>query len=200
MALTPTKQTTSLGWHWSENKQEWQLARIAEADRLNHAYVVGATGSGKTKFLEWLIRQDITYRQGCGVIDPHGDLVDDLCAYLAVEQADRGVTFLRDQVVVIDVTDPQRSVAFNPIERLPGVPAGEQAAELISSFRKIWADSWGVRMEDLLRNSLIALTEAGLSLVALPAFLTDTAYRKQGHRLPDASHRQRLFRTFRAPL
>ena len=178
MSTALAKESTALGWTWSENKEEWQLARIAEADRLIHMYVVGATGSGKTKFLESLIRQDIDSRQGCGIIDPHGDLIDDLCAYLAVSGLKQGEEFLREGIVLIDMTNPHSTVAFNPIEQLPGIPAGEQAAELISSFRRIWADSWGVRMEDLLRNSLIALSEAQLSLVSLPRFLTDTTFRK----------------------
>ena len=169
--------TTALGWYWSDREREWQLAQIAASDRLTHMYVVGATGSGKTKFLESLIRQDIDTGQGFGVIDPHGDLIDDLCAYLAMSGIKQGEEFLRERVVLIDLTNSHSTVAFNPIEQLPGVPAGEQAAELISSFRKIWSDSWGVRMEDLLRNSLIALSEAQLSLVALPRFLTDTAFR-----------------------
>ena len=178
MSTALAKESTALGWSWSDNKEEWQLARIAEQDRLIHMYVVGATGSGKTKFLESLIRQDIDSRQGCGIIDPHGDLIDDLRAYLAVEGLKQGEEFLREQIVLIDLTDPHQTVAFNPIEQFPGIPAGEQAAELISSFRRIWADSWGVRMEDLLRNSLIALSEAQLSLVSLPRFLTDTTFRK----------------------
>ena len=178
MSTTLAKESTALGWSWSEDKDEWQLARIAEVDRLIHMYVVGATGSGKTKFLESLIRQDIDARQGLGVIDPHGDLIDDLCAYLAVTGLKQDEVFLREGIVLIDMTNPHSTVAFNPIEQLPGIPAGEQAAELISSFRRIWADSWGVRMEDLLRNSLIALSEAQLSLVSLPRFLTDTTFRK----------------------
>ncbi len=177
--MTAIKAETALGWYWSDAKQEWQLARIAEADRLIHCYVIGASGSGKTKFLESLIRQDIDAGQGCGVIDPHGDLIEDLKGYLAVVGQSKGEAWLRERVVLIDLADPYQTVAFNPIEQLPGVPAGEQAAELISSFRKIWSDSWGVRMEDLLRNSLIALSEAQLSLVELPPFLTDTGFRTQ---------------------
>ena len=177
--MTPTKSETALGWYWSDTKDEWQLARIAEADRLIHCYVIGASGSGKTKFLESLIRQDIDAGQGCGVIDPHGDLIEDLKGYVALLGAKKGEAWLREHVVLMDLADPHQTVAFNPIEQLPGIPAGEQAAELISSFRKIWSDSWGVRMEDLLRNSLIALSEAERSLVDLPHFLTDTAFRDQ---------------------
>ena len=82
-------------------------------------------------------------------------------------------------MVLVDLADPRQTVTFNPIEQLPGVSAGEQAAELIAAFKKIWADSWGVRMEDLLRNSLIALSEAERALVDLPAFLTDAGFRSE---------------------
>ena len=169
----------ALGWYWSETQQEWQLARIADEDRLLHCYVIGASGSGKTKFLEYLIRQDLAAGRGCGVIDPHGDLIEDLKGYVLTLAGQRGPDFLRSQVVLVDLTDPRQTVTFNPIEQLPGVTAGEQAAELIAAFKKIWADSWGVRMEDLLRNSLIALSEAERSLVDLPAFLTDAAFRQR---------------------
>jgi len=135
--MTAIKAETALGWYWSDAKQEWQLARIAEADRLIHCYVIGASGSGKTKFLESLIRQDIDAGQSCGVIDPHGDLIEDLKGYLAVVGHAKGEAWLREHVVLVDLADPHQTVAFNPIEQLPGVPAGEQAAELISSFRKI---------------------------------------------------------------
>lgn len=68
------KRTLDLGWYWSENKEEFQLAKIEEKDRSTHFYVVGATGTGKTKFLEYLVKQDIEKRNGFGVIDPQGIL------------------------------------------------------------------------------------------------------------------------------
>ena len=70
--------TLDLGWYWSENKEEHQMAKIAQKDRATHLYVIGATGAGKTKFLEFLIQQDIENGNGFGVIDPHGDLVEDI--------------------------------------------------------------------------------------------------------------------------
>ena len=73
----------NLGWYWSENKHEWQMAKIRESDRRTHFYVVGASGTGKSKFLEWLIRQDVAKGNGFGVIDPHGDLIEDVKGYLA---------------------------------------------------------------------------------------------------------------------
>jgi len=167
----------SLGWYYSENKEEFQLAKIAETDRASHFYVIGATGTGKTKFLEYLIRQDIEKGNGLGVIDPHGDLIEDIKGFLILryEPDDAEIS---DRVILIDPTEPDFTVTFNPLEKIPGVPVAEQANELISAFRKIWSDSWGVRMEDLMRNSLIALGEADLTLTELPQFLTNRAVRQ----------------------
>ncbi|OYV46027.1 MAG: hypothetical protein B7X10_05240 [Burkholderiales bacterium 21-58-4] len=68
--------TLDLGWRYSEDRNEFQMAKVGQRDRGTHMYVIGATGSGKTKFLEFLISQDIKERHGFGVIDPHGDLVE----------------------------------------------------------------------------------------------------------------------------
>jgi len=171
------KRGLAIGWYYSENKQEFQLARIAEKDRAGHFYVIGATGTGKTKFLEFLILQDIEKQNGFGVIDPHGDLIEDIKGFLACYHYYQDPEVF-DRVVLIDPTDPEFTVAFNPLEELPNVSVAEQVSELIEAFRKIWKGSWGVRMEDLMRNSLIALGEAGLTLVDLPHFLTDRDFRK----------------------
>lgn len=166
-----------LGWYYSESEGRYQLAKIAEPDRSNHFYVIGATGTGKTKLLEYFIQQDIDIENGFGVIDPHGDLIEDIKGFLVLRYNADSLD-ISERVVLVDPTDPDYTVTFNPLERTPGVPAAEQANELISAFKKIWADSWGVRMEDLLRHSLIALEEAGLTLAELPRFLTDRGIRK----------------------
>jgi hypothetical protein len=168
-----------LGWYYSETKDEFQMAKLAEKDRATHLYVIGATGTGKTKFLEFLIQQDIEKGNGFGVIDPHGDLIEDIKGFLACWYDQSGDDKeLSDRVVLIDPTDPALTVTFNPLEKLPNVSIAEQAGELVSSFRKIWSDSWGVRMEDLMRNSLIALGEAELTLAELPQFLTNRGFRE----------------------
>jgi hypothetical protein len=165
----------NLGWYWSENKQEWQLAKIRDEDRKIHFYIVGASGTGKSKFLEFLIRQDIAKGNGFGVIDPHGDLVEDVKGYLALTLPKE---VLEERVVLIDPTDEKYTVAFNPLEKLEGVSSAEIAAELVEAFKKIWIDAWGARMEDLLRNTLIALIEAELTLDNLPRFLIDDDFRE----------------------
>jgi hypothetical protein len=169
------EDVVNLGWYWSENKQEWQLAKIRDEDRKIHFYVVGASGTGKSKFLEFLIRQDIAKGNGFGVIDPHGDLVEDVKGYLALTLPKE---VLEEKVVLIDPTDQNYTVAFNPLEKLEGISSAEIAAELVEAFKKIWIDAWGARMEDLLRNTLIALIEAELTLDNLPRFLIDDDFRE----------------------
>jgi len=171
--------TLDLGWYWSENKDEYQMAKIDQKDRATHLYVIGATGAGKTKFLEFLIQQDIENGNGFGVIDPHGDLVEDIKGFLACRYKDYGdEKEISEKVVLIDPTDPDFTVTFNPLEKITGVPIAEQANELISAFKKIWSDSWGVRMEDLLRNSLISLGEAEFTLAELSPFLNRRTFRE----------------------
>jgi hypothetical protein len=170
-----TEDIISLGWHWSERKQKWQMAKIREKDRLTHFYVVGASGTGKSKFLEFLIRQDIVKGNGFGVIDPHGDLIEDVKGYLAFALSEGE---LEERVLLIDPTDERYTVAFNPLEKLERISSAEIAAELVEAFKKIWFDAWGARMEDLLRNTLISLIEANLTLTDLPRFLIDEDFRE----------------------
>jgi hypothetical protein len=194
-----TPGALDLGWYWSENKEEFQMAKIAEKDRATHLYVIGATGTGKTKFLEFLIEQDIEKGNGFGVIDPHGDLIEDIKGFLACRYEETGdEKELSERVILIDPTDPNSTVTFNLLEKLPNVSVAEQASELVSAFKKIWSDSWGPRMEDLMRNSLTALGEAGLTLADLPHFLTERAFRQDVVQRVEHPIAQQYFQRFDA--
>ena len=171
------EKTLDLGWHYSENKDEFQLAKIAEKDRATHLYVVGATGTGKTKFLEYLIKQDIEKGNGFGVIDPHGDLIEDVKGFLILQYSPDDPE-LSDKVILIDPTDPNFTVTFNPLERIPGISEAELASELVGALKTIWKDSWGARMEEMLINSFIALSENNMTLAELPLLLTDYYFRE----------------------
>jgi hypothetical protein len=172
-----SEKTLDLGWHYSENKDEFQLAKIAEKDRATHLYVVGATGTGKTKFLEYLIKQDIEKGNGFGVIDPHGDLIEDVKGFLILQYSPDDPE-LSDKVILIDPTDPNFTVTFNPLERIPGISEAELASELVGALKTIWKDSWGARMEEMLINSFIALSENNMTLAELPLLLTDYYFRE----------------------
>src|SRR5918996_154338 len=168
-----------LGWYYSAEKDQLQMAKIPLKDRAIHMYVIGASGSGKTKFLEFPIQQDIRLGNGFGIIDPHGDLIDETIGFLAQYYDQTHDDSIFDRVVLVDPTDPKSTVAFNPLEVLPNTEPIEQAQELVMVFKSMWPDAWGARMEDLFRNALIALGEAGLTLAQMPAFLTVQSFRSQ---------------------
>lgn len=163
----------SLGEYYDPQKDKLSLVRIKEEDRLCHMYVVGATGTGKSKFLEFLIRQDIEKENGFGIIDPHGDLIEDVKEYLALFHKEE----IEEKILYIDPADERYTVYFNPLEKTEEALPASIAAELVEAFKKIWKDSWGARMEDLMRNTFIALIEAEKTLVDLPRFLTDEDFR-----------------------
>jgi hypothetical protein len=137
--------------------------------RTTHMYVVGASGSGKSSLLKNLIAQDITCKMGLCVIDPHGDLVYDMVAQLGKRST---------ETVMLDLADTEHMLAYNPLERREGVLVAEQVAKLVLAFKRIWADSWGARMEDILRHTLTLLIEQGYTLAEFERVLADADFRE----------------------
>ena len=160
---------------------------VVSVDALrSHAYVVGGTGTGKSRLLRVLIEQDIAAGHGVCLIDPHGDLCDALIRYLATLPASHPA---RTRTVLVDPTAPDWAVGFNPLDIPHGDDIYPHVLELLAVFEKLWGDSWGARMEDLMRNSFITLAEHGLTLLEVPRLLTDDAFRAQlvaGLRSPEA--------------
>ena len=140
----------------------------------SHAYLVGGTRTGKSRLLRLLIEQDIDAGHGLCVIDPHGDLYEELVTYLATLPSSHEAL---KKVILIDPTDPDWAVGFNPLEVSQGEEIYPHVLELITVFEKLWGDSWGARMEDLMRNSFITLAEHGLTLLEMPRLLTDSDFR-----------------------
>ena len=140
------------------------------ADRRHHTYIIGKTGSGKTTLLRNLIAQDIEAGRGVGVIDPHGDLAEELLDCIP--------SWRTDDVVYFNPADLEYPIGFNVLE---GVPADRRhlvAAGVVSAFKHIWADSWGPRLEYIFYNALAALLDAGDStLLGVVRLLANDGYR-----------------------
>ncbi|MBI3421290.1 MAG: ATP-binding protein [Candidatus Sungbacteria bacterium] len=151
-----------------------QLKGISQAHRGSHCSIVGSTGVGKTKFIESLILQDLEWGRPFCLIDPHVDLYNAIKAhFVAREDPDD----LSRDIILIDPTDPENTATFNPLEVTEDTAPDELANELIFVFKKLWANAWGPRMEDIMRWSMVALAERGLTLYELPPLLTDLAFR-----------------------
>src|SRR5438105_9716980 len=86
--------------------------RLDPADRNTHMHVIGSSGSGKSKFLEWMIRGDLDNRQGFALLDPHGSLYEEVVNYCAHHVLDR-------EVVLLNLSSPDHVIGFNPFQRSP---------------------------------------------------------------------------------
>ncbi|MGH9459932.1 MAG: type IV secretory system conjugative DNA transfer family protein [Vicinamibacteria bacterium] len=124
---------------------------IKQADRRAHMYTIGKTGTGKSTLLETLIQQDIQAGRGVALLDPHGDLAEKVQAAIPEER--------RKDLIDFYVPDMVRPLGFNPLANVPSEKRPLVAAGLLEVFRKIWADSWGPRLEHILRNCLLTLLD-----------------------------------------
>jgi len=158
-----------------------EKAYLDEESRLKHVYILGSTGSGKTKLIESMIQQDIQKEKGFGLIDLHGDLSKNILKYLAFLLDDRNrlafLEYLSEKLILIEPFNQQGVIGFNPLEAKGAAPFS-LAVELLAIFKKIWQGSyWGPRMEELLRNVFLSLSENGLTLLEAPPLLTDSTFR-----------------------
>ena len=153
--------------------------------RPQHLGILGLSGSGKTHFIEHLIRQDIEQQIGFVVFDVHGDLAEHVTAFLAERGSFDSEVYAR--TVIIEPFDPDRSFGFNPLEPTPNTSPFLQAQEFAYILRRRWEeDHLGPRTQELLRNSLFTLSVSGETLLRLPKLLTQRRTRdKLVERLPD---------------
>ena len=160
---------------------------ISIGDALYHTVLLGPTGAGKSTALAHLALADIAAGRGVLLIDPKTDLVADILARIPEQR--------RDDVVVIDPTS-SRPVGINPLARAQaarsapsssggGVLGGGASPELVAdtvlaTFKGVFAESWGVRVEQVLSAALVTLARTpGATLVDLPLVLTNAAYRQR---------------------
>lgn len=153
-------------------RNEAQKFGIKDKDRRCHFYVIGRTGMGKTTLLENLIISDIYSNKGLALIDPHGDF--------ALKILDSIPSWRVNDVVYFNPADIEHPFAFNLLENVNPDHKHLVASSLISVFKKIWADSWGPRLEHILRNSILALLEyPGSTLLGIIKLLTHEEFRVQ---------------------
>jgi hypothetical protein len=140
------------------------------ADRRAHLYIIGKTGTGKSTLISNLARQDAVHGEGFALLDPHGDLVEQVLRAMPEER--------RTDLIYFNVPDTANLPAFNPLEAPQAGFRPLVASGLISVFKKIWAEFWGPRMEYVLRNTLLALLELpGSTLLDVPRMLDDATFR-----------------------
>lgn len=156
---------------------EEREVRITKDDRRRHLYMIGQTGTGKSVFLQNMIKQDIENGEGVAVLDPHGDMVEKILSFIPKERV--------KDVIYFNPADTERPLGLNMLEFDPKYPEQKTFAanETINIFKKLWAaipEAFGPMFEQYMRNALLLIMddpESGSTLLEVPKVLTDEEFR-----------------------
>lgn len=142
---------------------------IKRKDRRRHMYIIGKTGTGKSTLIANMVINDMRNGEGVAVIDPHGDLIETILDYVPANRI--------NDVVYLNPGNAESIFHLNPLE------AGDTHKDLVSSgivaiFQKLYANSWGPRLEYILRNTILSLLDyPNATLLMVPLVLTDPTFR-----------------------
>jgi len=122
---------------------------IKQHDRSGHIYCLGKTGVGKSTLLLNLAISDVILGKGLGIIDPHGDISETILDYIPQSRI--------NDVIYFNPADIEYPIAFNPLSGIDAKHHHLVASNIIGTLKKIWIDSWGPRLEHILRNAILTL-------------------------------------------
>jgi hypothetical protein len=138
-------------------------------DRGRHIYVLGQTGVGKTKILELMCLSDIFYDEGFAVIDPHGDFALNMLSFIPERR-------IKD-VVYFNPADSEHPIGFNPLEVTDPAFKTQTSSELVGVMKRLF-DSWGPRLEYILRYTILALLDyPNSTILDITRMLTEKKFR-----------------------
>lgn len=147
---------------------------MLKKDRTRHHYVIGKSGTGKSVFLAYMARQDVQAGEGICVIDPHGDLVEDILMYVPKERA--------KEIIVFDPADSERPMALNILEAHTPDEMDRASLDATEIFIKLYGDEiFGPRIQHYFRNGCLSLMEDqedGATLIDVPRLFVDEAFLK----------------------
>ena len=138
--------------------------------RMRHVHVVGASGSGKSTLLTRMILEDLARGEGLAVLDPHGDLVDEILSRFPEDR--------ENDLILFDPGDEEVSLGWNMLEARSETEKTLLASDLVGVFRR-FSTSWGDLINSVLANAILAFLEsdAGGTLLDLRRFLVDRDFR-----------------------
>ena len=143
---------------------------IKDADRRRHLWAIGKTGTGKSTLIANMAIDDMKKGRGVAIIDPHGDLSDIILDYVPASRM--------NDVVYFNPIDRDRPVRLNILEVKNPAQRELIVSGIVAIFNKLYGHSWGPRLEYILRNTLLALSEIpDMTLVEVPRLLTDRDFR-----------------------
>ena len=148
--------------------------KFMKKDRSRHHYIIGKSGSGKSALLSYMARQDIANGDGVCVVDPHGDLIEDILTYIPKERA--------KDVILFDPADQERPMGLNMLEANSPAEIDLASSQATEIFIKLFGDEiFGPRIQHYFRNACLTLMEdreEGATLIDIPRMFTDDAFMK----------------------
>lgn len=135
-------------------------------------HVIGASGTGKSTLLLNLISQDMEQGHGIAVLDPHGDLIDQIL--------DRVPEKREQDVILFDPSDEEFPIGFNVLSAHSNLEKNLLASDLVGVFRRL-STTWGDQMNSVLGNAILAFLESskGGTIADVRRFLLEPAFRKE---------------------
>ncbi|MDO8335293.1 MAG: type IV secretion system DNA-binding domain-containing protein [Candidatus Saccharibacteria bacterium] len=145
---------------------------LQRSDRGRHIYIIGQTGAGKSGLLELFALSDVYHNQGYAIIDPHGDFAVNNLRFIPANR-------MKD-VVYFNPADTAFPLGFNPMEVHDPSMKSNTSSEIIGVLKRMFGDSWGPRLEYILRYTILALLDyPGSTMLDITRMLTDKKFRKK---------------------
>ena len=145
---------------------------MLRGDRSRHVYIIGQTGAGKSGTLELFALSDIYHNQGYAIIDPHGDFAIDNMKFIPASRL--------NDVVYFNPADTAHPLGFNPLEVTDPNQKSNISSEVIGVLKRMFGDSWGPRLEYILRYTILALLDRpNTTMLDITRMLTDKKFRKE---------------------
>jgi hypothetical protein len=156
----------------TEFKNKMTTFGIKKNDRRRHTYIIGKTGTGKSTLIANMAISDIRNRQGMCIIDPHGDLCETILDYIP--------SYRINDVIYLDPSDLSHAFLLNPLEVKDSYQMELVVSGIVAIFHKIYGNSWGPRLEYILRNTLMTVVRLpDPTLLMVPEVLTNESFRKK---------------------
>ena len=141
-------------------------------DRLRHTYILGKSGTGKSTLIGRMAINDIQHGEGVAFVDPHGDAAEILLDFIPEDRI--------DDVAYLDPSVPGISFWMNPLYVKNPAQGEMVASSIVSIFSKLYGNSWGPRLEYILRNTLLTLVyKPETTLSDVPRILTNKDFREK---------------------